>query len=47
MKIIIDGYMNGISKEEMNVIKNTLKSKKYSVLEINLNYPYVVLYNPW
>ena len=39
MKIIIDDYMNGVSKEEINTI-NTLKNNKYSVLEINLNYPY-------
>ena len=40
MKIIIDDYMNGVSKEEINKIINTLKNNKYSVLEINLNYPY-------
>ena len=39
MKIIIDDYMNGVSKEEINRIIKTLK-EKYSVLEINLNYPY-------
>ena len=40
MKIIIDDYMNGVSKEEISRIINTLKNNKYSVLEINLNYPY-------
>ena len=40
MKIIIDDYMNGVSKEEISRIIDTLKNNKYSVLEINLNYPY-------
>ena len=40
MKIIIDDYMNGVSKEEISKIIKTLKEKKYSVLEMNLNYPY-------
>ena len=40
MKIIIDEYLNGISKEEINKIIKTLKNNKYSVLEINLKYPY-------
>ena len=35
MKIITDDYMNGIGKEELSRIINTLKNK-YSVLEINL-----------
>ena len=40
MKIIIDDYMNGVSKDEIRRIIDTLKNNKYSVLEINLNYPY-------
>ena len=40
MKIIIDDYMNGVSKEEISRIIDTLKNNKYSVLEINLNCPY-------
>ena len=32
--------MNGVSKEGSNGIIKRLKSKKYSVLEINLSYPY-------
>ena len=37
MKIITDDYMNGVSKEEINKIIDTLKNNKYSELEINLN----------
>ena len=40
MNIIIDEYLNGVSKEEINNIIKTLKNNKYSVLEINLKYPY-------
>ena len=32
--------MNGVSKEEINKIINTLKNNKYSVSEITLNYLY-------
>ena len=40
MKIIIDEYLNGTSKEEINKIIKMLKNNKYSILEINLKYPY-------
>ena len=40
MKIIKDDYMNGVSKKELSETIETLKNNKYSVLEINLNYPY-------
>ena len=40
MKIIIDEYLNGLRKEEINNIINTLKNNKYPVLEISLKYPY-------
>ena len=40
MKIIVDEYLSGVSKEEINNIIKTLKNNKYSVLEINLKYPY-------
>ena len=43
--------MNGVSKEEINKIIKTLKEKKHSVLEINLNCPYEYrmwyCINPW
>ena len=32
--------MNGASKEEISRLIDTLKNNKYSVLEINFNYPY-------
>ena len=37
MKIIIDVYLNGVSKEEINYIIKTLKNNKYSVLEIKIS----------
>ena len=40
MKILTDDYMNGVSKKELSEITEALKNNKYSVLEINLNYPY-------
>ena len=40
MKIMVDEYLNGVSKEEINKIIKTKKNNKYSVLEINLKYPY-------
>ena len=40
MKIITDDYMNSVSKKELSQIIETLKNNKYSVLEINLIYPY-------
>ena len=32
--------MNGVGKQEISRIIDTLKNNKHSVLEINLNYPY-------
>ena len=40
MKIIVDEYLNGVSKEEINKIIKMLKNNKYSILDINLKYPY-------
>ena len=39
MKEIFDEYLD-VSQKEMFEIKNILKNKKYSKLEINLRHPY-------
>ena len=40
MKTIIDDYLNGVSKVEVNQIIKQLKDNKYARLEINLIHPY-------
>ena len=40
MNEIIEEYLDVSDKKEINEIKNILKTKKYSKLEINLKYPY-------
>ena len=40
MHEIFDCYLGSISKEEEENIKKTLKSQRYSRLEINLVHPY-------
>ena len=40
MKTIIDDYLYGVDKEEINTIVNQLKHDQYARLEINLGHPY-------
>ena len=40
MQEIFNDYLGSITKEEMDSINTTLKSRKYSKLEISLIYPY-------
>ena len=41
MKTIIDDYINGLDKVEINRITKQLKDNKYARLELSLMHPYV------
>ena len=45
MKIIMEEYLGNVSKEEEKEILHTLKTKRYSNLEINLIFPFTHLIN--
>ena len=47
MTAMIQEYLDVVDKEELNNILETLKTKKYSRLEINLIFPFGYKINEW